>query len=82
MAALQPTERVLPYELSSELFSDYASKQRLLRIPDLVNADRSDHDAAIEVITMGRYTHPGCSGRRGQCPGTRTPMTRQPSIPG
>ena len=34
MASLQPTERVLPYELSSELFSDYASKQRLLRLPE------------------------------------------------
>lgn len=34
MAELQPAERTLPYELSSELFTDYAHKQRLLRVPE------------------------------------------------
>ncbi|MEM6296716.1 MAG: hypothetical protein AAGA54_35950 [Myxococcota bacterium] len=33
MASLRPGERVVPYELSSELFTDYAEKQRLLRLP-------------------------------------------------
>lgn len=34
MTSLQPAERVIPYELSSELFTDYAYKQRLLRVPE------------------------------------------------
>lgn len=34
MASLQLAERVIPYELSSELFTDYASKQRFLRVPE------------------------------------------------
>lgn len=34
MASLEPAEDVLTYELSSELFSDYADKQRLLRVPE------------------------------------------------
>lgn len=33
MAALQPAEGVLLYDLSSELFTDYAYKQRLMKIP-------------------------------------------------
>ncbi|MEO0605016.1 MAG: hypothetical protein AAF211_26530, partial [Myxococcota bacterium] len=33
-ASLLPAPRVLPYELSSELFTDYARKQRLLRVPE------------------------------------------------
>lgn len=32
MASRQPAERTIPYDLSSELFTDYASKQRLLRV--------------------------------------------------
>lgn len=34
IAALQPAEGVIPYELSSQLFTDYASKQRLMKIPE------------------------------------------------
>ncbi len=34
MVSLQPAGRTIPYELSSELFTDYASKQRLLRVPE------------------------------------------------
>lgn len=34
MAELQPAERVIPYELSSELFTDYAYKHRLVRVPE------------------------------------------------
>ena len=34
LAALRPARGVLPYELSSELFTDYAHKQRLLWIPE------------------------------------------------
>ena len=34
LASLQPAERAIPYELSSELFTDYAYKQRLLRVPE------------------------------------------------
>ena len=34
MESLQPAEGVYLYELSSELFSDFAYKQRLVRVPD------------------------------------------------
>ena len=34
MDGLQPAEGVMLYELSSELFTDYAFKQRLLKVPD------------------------------------------------
>ena len=34
LASLQPAAGVVPYELSSELFTDYASKQRLLKLPE------------------------------------------------
>lgn len=33
-ASLLPGRRVIPYELSSALFTDYAYKQRLLRVPE------------------------------------------------
>lgn len=34
IAALQPVPEAQLYELSSELFTDYAAKQRLVRVPD------------------------------------------------
>ncbi|MCU0427780.1 MAG: hypothetical protein MUF71_19375 [Candidatus Kapabacteria bacterium] len=33
-SALQPTERFVAYSLPSALFTDYAEKQRLIRVPD------------------------------------------------
>ena len=32
--SLQPAARAIPYELSSQLFTDYALKQRLLKVPE------------------------------------------------
>ncbi len=58
MASLRPGERVVPYELSSELFTDYAEKQRLLRLPiDEVITIRDDGaleypDGAVLVKTF------------------------------
>lgn len=34
LSSLQPAAGIIPYELSSQLFTDYASKQRLLMIPE------------------------------------------------
>ena len=34
MSALQPRDNVFAYELNTELFTDYANKQRLLRLPE------------------------------------------------
>lgn len=34
MADLQPNDRVVPYDVNSPLFSDYASKQRFLWLPE------------------------------------------------
>ncbi|GJM32624.1 MAG: hypothetical protein DHS20C18_16250 [Saprospiraceae bacterium] len=34
MAALQPAEGVLPYEVNAALFSDYAYKSRMIRMPE------------------------------------------------
>ncbi len=47
MASLQPASRVLPYELSSELFTDHAYKQRLLRVPEGTTMTLRD-DATLE----------------------------------
>ena len=38
MAALQPNERVLPYDLNTPLFSDYAYKARFVWMPDSLQA--------------------------------------------
>ena len=34
LASLQPTARAIPYELSSQLFTDYALKHRLMMLPE------------------------------------------------
>ncbi|MEM7154513.1 MAG: hypothetical protein AAF799_16825 [Myxococcota bacterium] len=58
MASLQPAERALPYELSSELFTDYAYKQRLLRVPEGTTMTLTDDgelefpDGAVLVKTF------------------------------
>lgn len=39
MADLQPTEGVLPYDLNTPLFSDYAFKSRFVYMPDGTTAD-------------------------------------------
>lgn len=42
LASLQPTDRAIPYELSSALFTDYAFKQRLVMVPDGSSITRVD----------------------------------------
>jgi uncharacterized repeat protein (TIGR03806 family) len=44
-ASQQPAEGVIPYDLNSALFSDYALKYRFLRLPPGTHATYSDRDA-------------------------------------
>ncbi len=46
LAALRPTARAKPYELSSALFTDYAFKQRLVMVPEGSSVTRVD-DATL-----------------------------------
>lgn len=45
LADLQPVERVLPYDLNSPLFSDYAQKSRFVWMPENVSATYEEHEA-------------------------------------
>ncbi len=45
MSDLMPADRVLPYDLNTPLFSDYAQKARFIWIPKGRTATYSDHDA-------------------------------------
>lgn len=47
LSALQPTDRAHLYELSSELFTDYAHKQRLVMVPEGSAATRTG-DTTLE----------------------------------
>jgi uncharacterized repeat protein (TIGR03806 family) len=47
LADLQPALRVLPYELNSELFTDYALKKRFVWMPGNVKATYSDDDEVV-----------------------------------
>ena len=62
LASLQPAERAIPYELSSELFTDYAHKQRLLMVPEgpsrVVRARTWTSIALIATTPMGGTRHP------------------------
>lgn len=44
MAALQPVESVVPYDLSIPLFTDYAQKERFVYIPEGVSATYQEND--------------------------------------
>ncbi len=46
-SSLLPGQHVIPYELSSELFTDYAYKQRLVRVPERGTIAFSD-DATLD----------------------------------
>ncbi len=61
MASLQPAERAIPYELSSELFTDYAYKQRLLRVPDgttMMLADDGQLDFPEGTVLVKTFYYP------------------------
>lgn len=45
MADLNPKERVLPYDLNSPLFSDYAQKARFVWMPEGVSASYDEHQS-------------------------------------
>src|SRR5450631_1453631 len=47
LAKLQPNDRVLPYDLNTPLFSDYASKSRFIWMPEGSSA-RYDADETFE----------------------------------
>jgi uncharacterized repeat protein (TIGR03806 family) len=65
----KPVEGVYPYDLNTPLFSDYASKDRFVRLPDGATAAWSDSDAlalpvgSVLVKTFGYYVDRRYPGR-------------------
>lgn len=46
---LQPNEGVLPYDLNSALFTDYAEKARFVWMPDGTSAEYHDRDEVLDL---------------------------------
>lgn len=49
MAALSPSEKLIPYQPASSLFTDYALKSRFVMIPDGAKAQLVDNDISLPV---------------------------------
>lgn len=49
MSDMNPAEGIIPFELTTELFTDYASKQRLIKLPE---------NETIQVNTDGTFKFP------------------------
>jgi uncharacterized repeat protein (TIGR03806 family) len=49
MSELEPTDKFIPFELTTELFTDYASKQRLIMVPE---------NKPIQVNSNGTFHYP------------------------
>jgi uncharacterized repeat protein (TIGR03806 family) len=66
--ALQPNHGVLPYDLNTPLFSDYAAKYRFVWMPPGTSAQYRDHDNdvfdfPVGTILVKSFAFPGSNGR-------------------
>lgn len=48
---LKPNERVIPYDLNSSLFTDYAEKARFVWMPNGTSAEYHDRDEVLDLPT-------------------------------
>lgn len=61
LAALQPAGQVMPYDLNSALFSDYAEKARFIRIPPdstIIYREKEAFDFPVGTIIAKTFHYP------------------------
>ncbi|WNJ16691.1 SO2930 family diheme c-type cytochrome [Pontibacter sp. G13] len=61
MAQLDPVNGVVPYDLNTPLFSDYAWKQRFVKLPEGASVDFNDHevlDFPVGTVLIKTFYYP------------------------
>lgn len=62
---LKPNQRVVPYDLNTPLFSDYADKHRVVWMPEGTSAKYSENDVfefPVGTVIAKSFAYPGQSG--------------------